>query len=313
MTPTRNRLVIASRGSDLALWQSRWVASRLEEVHPGLSVNIQVLRTSGDRDQEATLQVIGGKGAFTKEITEAVLRRDADIAVHSLKDLPTEPSPGLRVWAHPARFDPRDAWIGRDGLRYADLPEAGTVATGSLRRGAQLKHHRPGLGVEPIRGNVGTRLEKFERGTMLGMFLAMAGLERLGLADRATEALDPAVFLPAPGQGALAVEGRDDPEMEGFLAPLDDPETRARVAAERGFLAELEAGCQVPIGALAALRGEDVVLDGLIASLDGATVFRDTARGPRTEADAVGRRLAIALLERGGRAILEEIRRTEGL
>lgn len=310
---TRSRLVIASRGSDLALWQSRWVAARLEEVHAGLEVDIQVLKTTGDRMKEATLQVIGGKGAFTKEITEAVLRRDADIAVHSLKDLPTEPTPGLRVWAHPARFDPRDAWVGRDGLRYANLPEAGSVATGSLRRAAQLKHHRPGIGVEPIRGNVGTRLEKFERGTMLGMFLAMAGLERLGLAGRATEALDPTVFLPAPGQGALAVEGRDDAETEAFLAPLDHLETRARVAAERGFLAELEAGCQVPVGALAALDGDQVVLDGLIASLDGATVFRDTDRGPRAEAEAVGRRLASRLLDRGGRDILEEIRRTEGL
>lgn len=310
---TRSKLVVASRGSALALWQSRWVAARLQELHPGLTVDVLVLKTSGDRFQEASLQAIGGKGAFTKEITEAVLRRDADLAVHSLKDLPTEPTEGLRVWAYPARFDPRDAWIGRDGLRFADLPSSGTVASGSLRRGAQLLHHRPGMQVEPIRGNVETRLRKFDEGTMLGMFLAMAGLERLGLAARATEALDPAVFLPAPGQGALAVEGRDDVETQGFLAPLDDAATRDRVTAERGLLSELEAGCQVPVGALATLEEGDVVLDGMVASLDGARVFRDTERGPRSEAEAIGRRLAARLLDRGGREILDTIRRNATL
>jgi len=304
----RSKVVVATRGSQLALWQSRWIAGRLQEVHPGLEVELRILRTSGDRFQEASLQAIGGKGAFTKEITEAVLTRSADLAVHSLKDLPTQAEPGLEVWAYPPRFDVRDAWFGRDGRSFAALEPGDVVASGSLRRSAQLLHHHPGVRVEPIRGNLDTRLRKFEEGTMTGMFLALAGLERLELADRMTEALDPARFLPAPGQGALAVEGRSDDETRDLLAPLDDRETRDRVTAERGLLAELEAGCQVPVGALARIEGTELVLDALIASLDGATVFRGERRGPRDQAAAIGRDLARDLLDRGGRGILDAIR-----
>jgi hydroxymethylbilane synthase len=311
-TSIPTRVVIATRGSDLALWQSRWVQSRLLALHPGITVELRILKTTGDRFLNASLQAIGGKGAFTKEITEAVLRGEADVAVHSLKDLPTRPEPGLRVWAYPPRFDSRDAWIGRDGLRYDDLWPGARVATGSLRRVAQLKHRHPGAQAEPIRGNLDTRLRKFDEGSMAGMFLAVAGLERLGWGGRITEKLAPDVFLPAPGQGALAVEGRDDAAAEALLAPLNDPDTRDAVAAERAFLAELEAGCQIPVAAGAVLDGASVTLDGLVASLDGARVLRGTERGPRADAASLGRSLARRLVERGADRILAEARESEG-
>jgi hydroxymethylbilane synthase len=308
----KSRVVVATRGSDLALWQSRWVAGRLAEVHPGLTVELHIIKTSGDRFQQAALQALGGKGAFTKEIEDALIAGEADLAVHSLKDLPTELVPGLRVWAHPPRFNPRDAWIGRDGLSYEDLPTGATVATGSLRRQAQTLHRHPHVRVEPIRGNVDTRLRKFAEGEMAGMFLALAGLERLGLAGHVTEALDPAAFLPAPGQGSLAIEGRDDGDTRRLLEPLDDRDTRVAVTAERALLHTLEGGCQVPVAALARVDGEDVVLDGLVASLDGAELVRGEARGSAAEAAALGERLAADLVSRGAGAILAAIRAAEG-
>lgn len=302
------KAVIATRGSQLALWQSNWIADRLREIHPGIEVELLVRKTSGDRFLDASLQVLGGKGAFTKEITEAVLGKDADLAVHSLKDLPTQPVPGLRVWAYPVRFDPRDAWFGRNGLAYGDLPPGSVVATGSLRRAALIRHRHPETRIEPIRGNVESRIRKFEEGSMAGMFLAAAGLDRLGLSGKATEKLDPLEFVPAPGQGCLAVEGRDDPETEVLLSPLDHPETRVRILAERGFLSEMEAGCQVPLGAHAVIEGNDLVLRGKVLALDGSRAVEDTARGALTEADSLGRDLARRLLDQGAGEILEAIR-----
>ena len=308
-----SKVVIATRGSALALWQSRWVSGRLAELHPGIEVDLHIVKTTGDRFQEAALQAIGGKGAFTKEITEALLRGEADLAVHSLKDLPTQPVPGLRVWAHPPRFDARDAWIGRGGLRFRDLPRGAVVATGSLRRRAQLLGLHPEAHVDDIRGNVETRLRKFDEGKMAGMFLAMAGLERLGFAGRVTEALDTSLFLPAPGQGALAIEGRDDASGEALLAPLDDPETRDAVTAERAFLATLEAGCQVPLGAWARVEGNEIVLQGLVATLDGTEIVRGETRGDRAQALDLGRWLAGELRNQGAGRILAEVRRSGGM
>ncbi len=308
----KSKVVIATRGSDLALWQSRWVGRRLAEIHSGLEVELRIIKTSGDRFQQAALQALGGKGAFTKEIEDALIAGEADLAVHSLKDLPTELVAGLRVWAHPPRFNPRDAWIGRDGLSYEDLPEGAVVATGSLRRQAQTMHRHPTVRVEQIRGNVDTRLRKFAEGEMAGMFLAMAGLERLGLTEHVTEALDPLLFLPAPGQGALAVEGRDDEETRELLEPLDDRETRVTVTAERALLHTLEGGCQVPVAALARTEGADVILDGLVASLDGTELVRGEMRGPADEAATLGEKLAGDLIGRGAATILAEIRAAEG-
>jgi len=304
----RSEAVIATRGSELALWQSNWVADRLREAHPGLTVRLHVVTTSGDRFQAASLQALGGKGAFTKEISEALLAGEADLAVHSLKDLPTERTPGLRVWAYPERFDSRDAWLGRDGLPFAELRPGQVVATGSLRRMAQIRHRHPGVALEPIRGNLGTRLRKFDEGSMAGMILAMAGLVRLGLDARITAPLEEEDMLSAPGQGALAVEGRDEDAARDLLSPLDHPATRDRVAAERGFLAELEAGCQIPVAALAGLEGDTVRLKGLVAAEDGTQLLRGERSGPRNDAEAIGRDLARELIARGANEILEAVR-----
>lgn len=288
------------------------MAERLRAAHPGIEVQILEVRTTGDRQQEASLQVIGGKGAFTKEVQDAVLEGRADLAVHSLKDLPTESVPGLRVAAYPPRFDPRDAWIGRNDLRFAHIPAGAVVATGAQRRRAQVLHVHPEVRVEEIRGNVDTRLRKFDHGEMTGMFLAVAGLQRLDLVDRITEPLDPTVFLPAPGQGALAVEGRDDGETNFLLGPLDDPPTRCRVSAERAFLAEMEAGCQIPLAALATEHEGRLALDGLVASLDGRQVLRDRVEGSANDPITLGEILAARLRARGADAILEAVRAEMG-
>jgi hydroxymethylbilane synthase len=301
------KAIIGTRGSALALWQSNWVAGRLRDLHPGLTVELTIIKTSGDKFQEASLPTIG-KGAFTKEIQEALRAGAIDVAVHSLKDLPTAAPPGLVVWAYPERFDPRDAWIGRDGVRYTALPADAVIATGALRRTAQVKHRYPGATVEALRGNVDTRLKKLQAGTMTGMFLAAAGLKRLGLERHITELLDPKVFLPAPGQGSLAVEGRADAATGALLSRLDNPETRDQVTAERSLLATLEGGCQVPIGALARLDGDDLILDGLVADVDGRRLIRELARGPRRQAEAIGAKLAARLLDQGAAAILQTLR-----
>ncbi len=301
-------ITIGTRGSELALWQSNWVADRLREHHAGLEVELEVIKTRGDKLQEAVLVVIGGKGAFTKEIQDALLGGRVDVAVHSLKDLPTVPIPGLRIWAHPRRFDPRDAWVAKDGVRYTELPDDARVATGALRRRAQLLHRYPFAEVRELRGNVGTRLRKLREGDGHGIFLAKAGLERLGLESEITEVLEPDLFLPAPGQGALAVEGRDDDATGELLSVLDHGATRDRVTAERSLLATLEGGCQVPIGALAHLDGDQLVLDGLVADPGGATLIRGDERGPRGDARALGVRLAERLWRAGGGDILERLR-----
>ena len=307
MSWNSRKAIIGTRGSTLALWQSNWVADRLRDAHPGLAVELTIIKTTGDKFQEASLPAIG-KGAFTKEIQEALLRGEVDLAVHSLKDLPTTGPQGLRVWAFPARFDPRDAWIGRSGALYTALPDRAVIATGALRRTAQVKHRYPQATVEALRGNIDTRLKKLKAGTMTGMFLAAAGLKRLGLEPEITEILDPALFLPAPGQGALAIEGRVDDATAALLSPLDDPDTRDQVTAERALLATLEGGCQVPIAALARLEQDDLVLDGLVADLEGKTLIRDQARGPRAKARAIGEKLAARLVEQGADRILRALR-----
>jgi hydroxymethylbilane synthase len=303
-----DHLTIGTRGSELALWQSHWVADRLRRTNPGLDIDLEIIKTSGDKFQEASLAAVGGKGAFTKEIQDALRAGRVDVAVHSLKDLPTQPVPGLRVWAHPERFDPRDAWVARDGARFFELPDDAIVATGALRRRAQLLHRYPFAQVQELRGNVGTRLRKLDQGEMHGIFLAQAGLERLGLLHRVTELLEPETFLPAPGQGALAIEGRDDRRTGEILAPLDHANTRACVTAERALLATLEGGCQVPIGALARLDGDLLRLDGLVVDPDGSTLVRGDEAGPADEAAAIGARLAERLLSAGGGEILERLR-----
>ena len=295
-------LVIASRGSQLALWQARWVERQLAQM--GLEIRIEVIKTTGDKITGVPLAQVGTKGLFTKEIEEALLDERADLAVHSLKDLPTELPEGLVLAGVPAREDPCDAIVGR---RLDDLPPGAKVGTSSLRRAAQLRKLRPGLLVESVRGNLDTRLRKLDEGRYDAILLAAAGLKRLGWSDRIAEVLAPTVMCPAVGQGALALESRASGAGKDACAALDHPATRAAVTAERAVLAALGGGCQVPIGAHATVEDSRLRLLAIVASPDGTELVRAESQGSVTDAAALGRDLAAELLGRGARRILDAV------
>ena len=295
-------LVIASRGSQLALWQARWVEARLEEL--GHACRIEIVKTTGDKITDVPLAKIGGKGLFTKEIEEALLDGRANLAVHSLKDLPTELPEGLALAAVPVREDPRDALVGK---RMAELAAGAKVGASSLRRAAQLRRLRPDLVVEPVRGNLDTRLRKLEEGRYDAILLAAAGLKRLGWGGRISEILEPETMCPAVGQGALAVETRTSGEGMDACRALDHPATHAAVAAERSVLRALGGGCQTPIGAHAMARDGRLRVLAIVASPDGSELVRGETEGPAADAERIGRELAERLLERGAREILEAV------
>jgi hydroxymethylbilane synthase len=300
---------IATRRSPLAKWQANHVADLLRAREPGLEVRLHELVTKGDRILEVPLAEVGGKGLFVKEIEDALLARDAEIAVHSMKDLPALLADGLALGAVPEREDPRDALCSPRWKTLSALPKGARVGTSSLRRGAQLKALRPDLQLEMVRGNVETRLRKASE-TLDAVVLAYAGLRRLGLAEHATYVFPAEEMLPAVAQGALALEARaDDPATLARLAALEHPETRVRVEAERGFLARIEGGCQVPIAGHATVEGGTVRLRALVASLDGTRVIRGERSGPAKDARALGVALADELLGKGAGEILRE---TEG-
>jgi hydroxymethylbilane synthase len=292
---------VATRGSALALAQARAVADRLSADR----VEIVAMRTEGDRLAEARLAAVGGKGLFVREIEEALLRGDVDVAVHSLKDLPAELPRGLVLAAFPERADARDVLVGRRPLRFADLPAGAVLGTSSPRRRALALASRPDLTVEPIRGNVDTRLRKLESGEYDAIVLAAAGLARLGVVPRHAEPLAPEVFVPAVGQGVLAVEARlDDARTLAALRALDHEPTRVCALAERAFLGRLGASCVTPMAAHARLSGHRLVLDAVVASEDGRTVMRESADGEAERAEALGVRVAEALLARGAAAVV---------
>lgn len=296
---------IATRRSPLARWQANHVAALLRAREPGLEVRLHEVTTKGDKILEVPLAKVGGKGLFVKEIEDALLGGEAEIAVHSMKDLPALLAEGLAVGAVPEREDPRDALCSR-GARLEELRKGARVGTSSLRRSAQLRALRPDLHVETIRGNVETRLRKIEQG-LDAVVLAYAGLRRLGLADRATQVFDPGQMLPAVAQGALAIEARaSDAATMGRLAPLEHGTTRQRVEAERGLLRRLEGGCQVPIAAHAVIEGGRLTLRALVASLDGTRLVRGERSGPAAEAVAIGEALGDELLGKGAAEILRE-------
>jgi hydroxymethylbilane synthase len=283
------KLIVATRRSQLALAQARAWMRLLGEAHPGLVIEELHVVTTGDRVQDRALNEIGGKGLFIKEIEEALLDGRADIAIHSMKDVPAELAPGLAIGCVPLREDPRDVIVTRTGCSFAELPEGAKLGTSSLRRQVQLASARPDLEILPLRGNVDTRLRKCSEGVVDAIVLARAGLVRLGLADRATETLEPEVSLPAVGQGALAVELREgDDETAALLAPLVHAETSVAVAAERGVMQAVEGSCQVPVAAYAVRRGNDIWLRGMLAEADGSRLRRREIRAawPATEADA---------------------------
>jgi hydroxymethylbilane synthase len=293
-------LIIASRGSQLALWQARWVQGRLAEM--GLESRIEIIKTTGDKITDVPLAEVGTKGLFTKEIEEALLEGRADLAVHSLKDLPTELPAGLVLAAVPEREDPRDAILGR---RLGDLPASAKVGTSSLRREAQLRYRRPDLAVEPLRGNLDTRVRKLREGRYDAIVLAAAGLNRLGWERQIAEILPPGVMCPAVGQGALALESRETGPGRDACGRFDDPGTRAAVTAERAVLATLGGGCQVPIGANAVLQDGCLHLRGIVAAPDGSQLVSAVSDAPPAEAESLGRALANELLAKGARQILD--------
>jgi hydroxymethylbilane synthase len=295
-------LTIGSRGSQLALWQARWVQARLAES--GVQTRIEIIKTTGDKITDVPLAKVGSKGLFTKEIEEALLDGRVDLAVHSLKDLPTVLPEGLAIAAIPEREQPFDAVIGKP---VAELPEGAKVGTSSLRRSAQLKLMRPDLRIEPVRGNLDTRLRKLDEGQYDAILLAAAGLRRLGWEARIAETLSPEVMCPAVGQGALAIETRESGEAREICSKLDHAATRAAVTAERAVLASLGGGCQVPIGAFASVSGEKLKLRAVVIHPDGGDLLVETAEGLIQDAEALGGGAARALLEKGARAILSSV------
>lgn len=301
-------LIIGTRSSRLALWQAGYIARRLREKHPSLIVEEKRMTTKGDRILDAPLAKIGGKGLFTKELETAMLAGEIDIAVHSLKDMPTEVPEGLVITAITERYDPGDAVVSSRYQTLAALPPGARVGTSSLRRRAQLLAARPDLTLFDLRGNVNTRLEKLDAGEYDAVILAVAGLKRLGFGDRITEVLPRALCLPAVGQGALAIEARrGDHEVRNLVDFLRDEAMTDCAAAERAFLETVEGGCQVPVGVYAAVDGDQLSVEAVIASLDGRQSFRDTRTGPRREAKELGRELANVLLDAGGIEILHGI------
>lgn len=308
------KLVLGTRGSALALAQSNHMRRRLLD-HPDVDeVELRIIKTRGDKILDVALSAVGGKGLFVKELEVALLERDVDLAVHSLKDMPSELPDGLCLAAIPEREDPRDAWVRPEGapdVGVSDLPQGAVVGTSSLRRQAQLLATRPDLTVVPLRGNVDTRLRKLDDGVddMAAIVLACAGLVRLGHASRITRAFDPSVMLPAVGQGALVIEGRTHDDVVGpILASLDSPATRVAVEAERALLEHLQGGCTVPVGGFATLDGDRLSLEGLIATTDGATVLRERLDGPASDPVALGVAVAERLVAAGGRLILDALR-----
>lgn len=304
-------LIIGTRGSKLALAQTQRVAERLQELDPELQLETRIIRTTGDRMAGASLTSLAGstKGLFVKEIEEALLDRTIDLAVHSMKDLPTELPVGLTIGLVPEREDPRDALLTKGPLcRIAELPAGARIGTSSLRRLVQLRHHRPDLQVLPLRGNVDTRLRKLESEDLDGIILAAAGLRRLGLHDRISCVFTLDEMIPAVGQGALAVEIREaDPELQDLLAPLEHFPTRTAVMAEREFLRRMGGGCQIPLGAHAGLAGGFCVFSAFLAAPDGSGFIQRSVTGPSGDLDRVVAEVAEAFHAQGAAELLQRV------
>ncbi len=299
---------IGTRKSMLALTQSNWIKSRIESQYPGITVELVKIVTKGDKIVDVPLAKVGGKGLFVKEIEEALLRNEVDIAVHSMKDVPAELPEELHIGIVTKREDPRDAFISKNYATVMDLPRGARVGTSSLRRKAQLAALRPDLVIEDLRGNLDTRLKKLDDGVYDAIILAAAGLNRMGWSDRVSSYFDREQMLPAVAQGAVGIELRKgDTELLDGLRFMDDYETTVAVAAERAFLARLEGGCQVPIGGFGYLTAGRLIFTGLVASVDGKEVIRQSGEAAPAEAAALGVRVAEELLAGGGGAILAEV------
>ena len=305
-------LRIGSRGSILARWQAEFVRKQLFRL-TGVEAEIIIIKTSGDKMQQASLTQIGGKGIFIKELEEALLEESIDLAVHSVKDIPTETPGRLHFPAVCRRDDVRDCLISHTGTLLANLKQGARVGTSSLRRQAQLRHYRPDLDFRDLRGNVDTRLRKVESGEYDAIVLSKAGLDRLGWSQKITEPLSTEISLPAVGQGAIAIQSRvSDRDADEILSKLDDLETRTAIIAERALLSALQGGCQVPVGAWARMERTELVMEAVVCSVDGTQYIREKATAPPDQAAQLGEHLARVLAEGGARSILEEVQRARG-
>ena len=303
-----HKIIIGSRGSQLALWQANWVKSQLENLHGNADISIRVITTSGDKIKDVPLSKIGGKGLFVKEIEEALLAKEIDLAVHSMKDVPIEIPSQLEISIITKRENPLDALISKNGKKLADLPQGATIGTSSLRRSSQLLNHRNDFKIHPLRGNVDTRLKKVEEGKYDAILLASAGLNRLGWSNRITEEISHEIIIPAMGQGALGIETRlGDTKTYDFISSLNHEQTNYEVSAERALVGKLDGGCQVPIGAYAKIEGNLITLKGLVASLDGKIIHKSEIVGPIDDAINIGQDLGEVLLKMGANEILEKL------
>lgn len=305
---TRRTVRIATRNSPLALWQAEHIKSRLLELHEDIEVELVAMKTRGDVLLDTPLAKVGGKGLFVKELEQGMLEGRADIAVHSMKDVPVEFPEGLHLPVICQREDPHDAFVSNNYQAIEDLPQGAKLGTSSLRRECQVRVYRPDLEVLPLRGNVNTRLRKLDEGQFDAIILAMAGLKRLGFDDRIRSALTPEQSLPAIGQGALGIETRiDDAEMNALIAPLHDPDTAITVMAERALNRRLAGGCQVPIAGYAMLEGDEIWLRGLVGQPDGSETLYAELRGPAADAEKIGVAVAEMLLAKGADKILADV------
>lgn len=305
----KHKFIIGSRGSELALWQTHHVKAMLARHFPAINLEIKIIKTTGDKLLDVALAKIGDKGLFTKQIETALLNREIDLAVHSLKDLQTVQPAGLCIGAVSKRETPNDVLISPKYVSIDDLPAGAKVATGSLRRRSQLLHYRPDLQIFDIRGNVPTRIAKFEESNLDAMILAFAGVHRLNLDAHIAEIIPFEIMLPAVGQGAMAVEIREeDTDLKEILRSFDDAETRFCITAERAFLRTLEGGCQVPIGANAIIKTGEIYLEGMIGNLSGTINWREKISGAREDAEDTGRQMAQILIEKGADELLEQTR-----
>jgi hydroxymethylbilane synthase len=304
----RKEIRIGTRASALALWQAEWVKAELEKKYPGMAVSLTKIKTTGDKILDVPLAQVGGKGLFVKEIEEAMLAHEIDIAVHSMKDVPTMFPDGLHLSCITKREDARDALLTRNNMKFKDLPQGATIGTSSLRRQAQLMSVRPDFKIAQLRGNVDTRLRKLKEGQFDAIILAAAGVRRLGLAENVSEYLDPSISLPAIGQGALGIECRvDDRELNDLIAFFNHQDTRTCVTGERALLRRLEGGCQVPIACYGQMLNGKLHLIGLVGSVDGKRIIKETIEGEADKAEKLGVTLAEKLLKQGADVILREV------
>jgi hydroxymethylbilane synthase len=303
---------IGTRASKLALWQANWVQSALNEKFPGRKIELVTIKTKGDKILDVPLAKVGGKGLFVKEIEQALLEGRIDLAVHSMKDMPAEIPEGLCIGAVPQREDPADILVSKDGRIFSELKRGAVLGTSSLRRSAQLLHARPDIVIEPLRGNLDTRLRKVQTENLDAIVLAAAGIRRLKLENRITEYLKPDIMLPAVGQGALCIEMRQgDPIIGPMLAALDHPNSRAVVLGERAFLNRLGGSCQVPIAGHGEIVADRFNLTGLVAEVDGSRIIKADISGPADSAESIGVQLAEQLLAQGADRILEKLNSLE--